>query len=73
MELSEIVPWGRSFDEYTKMFSLSESDLKKTILCCGDGPACFNAELSKVGGTVVSVDPVYQFVLVQRELEFSAV
>lgn len=61
MELSEIVPWGRSFDEYTKMFSLSESDLKKTILGCGDGPACFNAELSKVGGTVVSVDPVYQF------------
>ncbi len=28
---------------------------------CGDGPACFNAELTKVGGNIVSVDPVYQF------------
>jgi hypothetical protein len=48
MELSKVVPWGRTFKEYKKMFSLSESDLKKTILGCGDGPACFNAELTKL-------------------------
>jgi hypothetical protein len=34
------------------MFSLSESDLDKIILGCGDGPACFNAELSKIGGNI---------------------
>ncbi len=61
MELSKVVPWGRTFKEYKKMFSLSESDLKKTILGCGDGPACFNAELTKIGGSVISVDPIYQF------------
>ncbi|MCK5525222.1 MAG: SAM-dependent methyltransferase [Thiomargarita sp.] len=43
------------------MFSLSDSDFEKTILGCGDGPACFNAELTKNGGRIVSVDPVYQF------------
>lgn len=60
MKLSEVVPWGRSLYEYRKMFSLSDRDIKKTILGCGDGPASFNAELSKMGGKVVSVDPVYQ-------------
>ncbi len=32
MELSKVVPWGRSLNEYSKMFSLSEDDLKKKIL-----------------------------------------
>ncbi len=61
MELSEVVPWGRSFKEYREMFSLSDRDLEKTILGCGDGPACFNAELTAIGGSIVSVDPIYQF------------
>ena len=61
MKLSEVVPWGRSFSEYRAMFSLSDSDLNRKILGCGDGPACFNAELSKASGNVISVDPVYQF------------
>lgn len=41
------------------MFALSEDDLGKRILGCGDGPASFNAELTKQGGAVVSVDPLY--------------
>jgi hypothetical protein len=61
MELKSIVPWGRSFEEYKKMFSLSDADLKKKILGCGDGPASFNAELTALGGNVISIDPVYQF------------
>lgn len=61
MELSSIVPWGRSFIEYKEMFSLSSEDLGKTILGCGDGPASFNAELTNRGGNVISVDPIYQF------------
>lgn len=59
--LEKIVPWGRSFDEYAAMFSLSNADLEKHIIGCGDGPASFNAELTKRGGHVVSADPVYQF------------
>lgn len=58
-ELSEIVPWGRSYDEYVAMFDLSESDLEGTILGCGDGPSEFNAELTEREGSCVSVDPLY--------------
>lgn len=43
------------------MFSLSDIDLTKSILGCGDGPASFNAEVTAAGGHVVSVDPIYQF------------
>lgn len=61
MKLTEVVPWGRSFDEYRKIFSLTDGDLAKHLLGCGDGPACFNAELTRAGGRVVSIDPIYQF------------
>ena len=61
MKLKEVVPWGRSLSEYREMFSLSETDLRKKILGCGDGPASFNIELTKRGNQVVSVDPIYQF------------
>ncbi|RIZ71074.1 MAG: class I SAM-dependent methyltransferase [Methylococcales bacterium] len=43
------------------MFCLSELDFSKQILGCGDGPACFNAEWSRIGGSVISVDPIYEF------------
>jgi len=59
--LEKVVPWGRSYEEYISMFSFSDTDLKKRILGCGDGPAGFNAELTRRGGQVVSVDPIYQF------------
>lgn len=59
--LEKVVPWGRSFNEYLAMFSLTEENLKKKILGCGDGPASFNAELTQQGGSIISVDPLYQF------------
>ena len=59
--LDKVVPWGRSFDEYVAMFALTRSDLKLRMIGCGDGPAGFNAELTRRGGTVVSVDPIYAF------------
>ncbi len=59
--LNRVVPWGRSFDEYVAMFALSEQDLRARILGCGDGPASFNALLTRRGGHVVSVDPLYRF------------
>lgn len=61
MQLNEVVPWGRSFEEYRRMFALSDADLEKRILGCADGPASFNAELTIRGGAVVSVDPLYRF------------
>lgn len=61
MELKNIVPWGRSLAEYIAMFNLTEADLKQKILGCGDGPASFNTELTKLGGEVISIDPIYAF------------
>lgn len=60
-ELKEIVPWGRSYEEYVAMFQLTAADLTQPILGCGDGPAAFNAVLTQAGGQVVSVDPIYEF------------
>ncbi len=59
--LDKIVPWGRSFDEYVAMFDLSRQDLASRILGCGDGPASFNCILTRHGGHIVSVDPIYHF------------
>jgi SAM-dependent methyltransferase len=59
--LSQVVPWGRSFDEYVAMFALTEAELDGRILGCGDGPASFNAALTRRGGHIVSVDPLYCF------------
>lgn len=59
--LDRVVTWGRSFDEYVAMFALSEQDLQRPVLGCGDGPSSFAAELTARGGTAVSVDPIYRF------------
>ena len=60
-ELDQVVPWGRSFNEYVRMFALSDEDLGRTILGCGDGPASFNAGATQRGHRVVSCDPLYRF------------
>lgn len=59
--LDNVVPWGRSFEEYISLFDLVETDLQCRILGCGDGPAGFNSELTRRGGNVVSIDPIYAF------------
>jgi SAM-dependent methyltransferase len=61
MKLNEVVPWGRTLAEYKLMFNLSETDLNTKILGCGDGPASFNTEMTQLGYSVVSIDPIYQF------------
>ena len=55
----DIVPWGRSFDEYVKMFSLTPTDLDLKILDCGGGPSSFNSEMASLGKNVTSIDPIY--------------
>lgn len=61
MQLDQVVPFGRSFDEYVKMFALSEADLQGNILSVADGPASFNAEGTEKGYRIQSVDPLYCF------------
>ncbi|MYC20878.1 MAG: class I SAM-dependent methyltransferase [Caldilineaceae bacterium SB0662_bin_25] len=56
-----VVPWGRTMEEYCGMFDLGERELRGRILGCGDGPASFNAEMTALGYSVVSVDPLYAF------------
>ena len=65
MKLDEVVPWGRSLEEYKSMFNMNETDLNKKILGCGDGPASFNSEMTALGYSVISIDPIYQFSAVQ--------
>jgi len=59
--LDDVVPWGRSFDEYQRMFALTAGDLDLRIVGCADGPASFNAEATRRGANVVSCDPIYRF------------
>ncbi len=73
MKLERIVPFGRSMDEYRKMFALADKDLDRTIIGIGDGPASFNAEMSALGKSVVSVDPLYVFSAAEIEEQFYAV
>lgn len=59
--LKQVVPWGRSADEYCHMFALNKADLSGRILGAGDGPASFNAEMTAKGCNIVSFDPIYDF------------
>src|SRR5215831_10543138 len=61
VKLDTIVPWGRSLDEYVRMFALTESDLARSIVDLAAGPSSFNAEMHQRGRRVVSIDPIYRF------------
>ena len=54
------IPWGRTFEEYLGMFSLTDNDLDGRILGCSDGTSAFNSELTQRGGDVISIDSLYQ-------------
>ena len=63
--LDEIIPWGRSFDEYQRMFALADEELALAVVGCADGPASFNAEATRRGSRVVSCDPIYRWATAQ--------
>jgi hypothetical protein len=54
------------------MFGLNESDLSKSILGCGDGPASFNSVMYKKGKKVISVDIIYQFSIIEIKQRIKA-
>ena len=72
-DYEEAVPWGRSFDEYRRMFHLTAEDLSRNILGCADGPASFNAEMSRRGHRVISCDPLYRLSADQIKKRIDAV
>jgi hypothetical protein len=51
----------RPLDDYRDIFLLEEEELFTShILDCGSGASPFGAQVRALGGSVVSVDPVYQ-------------
>jgi hypothetical protein len=60
-QLSSVVPWGRTLEEYRDMFLLSDEDMTRKIAGFGDGPASFNCQATKAGCHITSFDPIYLF------------
>lgn len=73
VKLDNVVPFGRSFDEYVNMFALTEKELRRSILSVADGPASFNAEGTHLGYRITSVDPLYCFEVSDIKQQFDAV
>jgi hypothetical protein len=59
--IDRVYPWGRTLDEYRRMFALSDDDMRSRTLAVADGPASFNAEMTAFSHRVVSCDPLYRF------------
>ncbi|MEI6329431.1 MAG: SAM-dependent methyltransferase [Pseudanabaena sp. ELA645] len=72
MVLDQIVPFGRSMNEYERMFAFTLQDYFKFIIAIADGPASFNAEMTAEGHQVFSVDPIYQFTTDEIKSRFDA-
>jgi hypothetical protein len=68
----EAVPWGRSLDDYLRMFALSEEDLRRDILECADAPASFNAGMARRGRRVASCGPLYRMSAAQTRERIDA-
>lgn len=73
MVLEKVVPFGRSLDEYKQMFNLTSTDFSGAILGVGDGPASFNAEGTRLGYSIISIDPIYGFTAAEIKSRFDAV
>lgn len=67
-QLKNVVPWGRTLNEYKNMFNLTDEDINKNIVSFGDGPASFNTEMNELQKSVTSIDPIYQFSTSQIKL-----
>lgn len=72
-EPEEIIPWGRSFKEYCRMFNLEIEALPDSILDCGAGPSNFCSVANSRGSRVVAVDPLYRFPPDEIEKRFQQV
>ncbi len=73
MVLDKVVPFGRSLNEYQLMFNLTPAELAGNLVGVGDGPASFNAEATRQGYRVTSIDPIYCFTGTEIKARFDAV
>lgn len=59
-DLSSVSFFGRPFEELRRCFGLSLADMRgRSILECPSGPSSFVAEASRLGISVVGVDPLF--------------
>lgn len=65
MKEKKFVLWGHGLKEYQEMFNLKAEDLNGRILEFGAGATSFNAELSELGKSVISIDQAYALSLDQ--------
>jgi hypothetical protein len=63
MDTNHISVWGRTLDEYIKMFNLDNLTESTKILSIADGPSTFNLQLRQMGINVTSVDPIYSLTI----------
>ena len=62
LELNKVVLLGRTFEEYTRYFGLSDADLQgKKILDVASGVSSFTAEANERGYDATAFDLIYQF------------
>ncbi len=73
IQLENIIPVGRSLDEYIRMFNLTAQELSRSILSVADGPASFNSEGTIQGYQIKSIDPIYRFSAEQIRYRFQGV
>ncbi|MBA4146858.1 MAG: hypothetical protein H0X66_02000 [Verrucomicrobia bacterium] len=64
LELDKVVLLGRTLEEYTRYFGLTEDDLRgKKVLDVASGVSSFTAEARERGYDVTAFDLIYQFPL----------
>ena len=61
LKLENVVPLGRSLDEYRLIYNLEDADFTKKIAGVADGVSSFNTEMNAMGHRVTSIDPLYEF------------
>jgi hypothetical protein len=59
MDNNHLSVWGRTLEEYKKMFSLENISPSTKLLSIADGPSTFNLELRRLEINITSVDPIY--------------
>lgn len=73
VSFDQIVPWGRTREEYELMFDLPAANLADGVIDCGGGPSSFTAEMFASGHRAIAVDPIYTFSGPEIRTRFDAV
>jgi len=60
VKLSDVHPWGHNLAEYRAIFNLGD-EIRKPLIGFAEGTSSVNSELTKIGCTMVSIDPIYGF------------